>query len=148
VYLTFAIREAVECKNGGAMRKVVLFFCLIIFMGCASTMTRYGYNLQSLSTNSQCEIPIKKNFPYKRDEVEILGSIKAGDSGFSVKCGEAYVLNQFRQEACALGADLINITDESRFDILSTCYRAKAEFLRFKDREKVKRLVSDPMYIR
>jgi len=58
------------------------------------------------------------------------------------------VLNQFRQEACALGADLINITDESRFDILSTCYRAKAEFLRFKDKEKVKCLASDPIYVR
>ena len=132
------------------MRKIVLLFSLIMVMGCSSTMTRYGYKLQSLSINkdTQCTIPIKNNFPYKKDEVEILGSIRAGDSGFSVKCGEAYVLKQFQQEACALGADLINIIDESRFDILSTCYRAKAEFLRFKDRGKVKNLVSDPLFVR
>lgn len=132
------------------MRKIVLLISLIVFIGCSSTMTRYGYNLQNLPANkdTKCNIPIKKNFPYKKEEVEILGSIRAGDSGFSVKCGEAYVLKQFHQEACALGADLINIIDESRFDILSTCYRAKAEFLRFKEREKVKNLVSDPLYVR
>ena len=132
------------------MQKIVLLLSLIMFMGCASTMTRYGYNLQNIPINkdAQCSIPIKKNFPYKKDEVEILGSIRAGDSGFSVKCGEAYVLKQFQQEACALGADLINIIKESRFDILSTCYRAKAEFLRLKDREKAKNLVSDPLYVR
>ena len=127
-----------------------MLFSVIVFIGCSSTMTRYGYNLQSLPINkdAQCTIPIKKNFPYKKDEVEILGSIRAGDSGFSVKCEEAYVLKQFQQEGCALGADLINIIDESRFDILSSCYRAKAEFLRFKDREKFKNLVSDPLYVR
>lgn len=132
------------------MQKFTLLFSLIVLTGCASTMTRSGYGLKNLQINkdSQCSVPIKNNFPYKKDEVEILGSIRAGDSGFSVKCGEAYVLKQFQLEACALGADLINIIAESRFDVLSTCYRAKAEFLRFKGREKVKNLVSDPLYIR
>ena len=132
------------------MKRIVLLLSLILFMGCSSTMTRHGYNLQNLPANkdAQCNISIKKNFAYNKEEVEILGSIRAGDSLFSVQCGEAYVLKQFQQEACALGADLINIIDERRFDIFSTCYRAKAEFLRFKDREKVKNLVSDPLYIR
>lgn len=132
------------------MQKIVFLFTFAIFMGCSSTMTRQGYNLQNLpaNSNSQCNVPIKKKFPYEKEEVDILGKIRAGDSGFSVKCGEAYVLKQFQHEACALGADLINITDESRFDILSSCYRARAEFLRFKDREKAKKLVSDPLYVR
>lgn len=132
------------------MRRIILFFSLIMFIGCSSTMTRYGYSPQRLPINAdtKCNIPIKRNFSYEKNEVEILGSIKAGDSGFSVKCGEAYVLNQFQREACALGADLVNIINESRFDLLSTCYRAKAEFLRFKDREKVRNLASDPIYIR
>ena len=132
------------------MQKIILFFSLVVFVGCSSTMTRSGYTLESLPVNkdAQCGILIKKNFQYKKEEVEILGSIKAGDSGLSVKCGEAYVLKQFQQEACALGADLINIMNESRLDILSSCYRAKAEFLRFQDREKVKNLVSDPLYVR
>ena len=112
------------------MRKIVLLFCFIMSIGCSSTMTRYGYDLKSLAIKEgvQCVIPIKRNFSYKKEEVKILGSIKAGDSGFSVKCGEAYVLKQFQQEACALGADLVNIIDESRFDILSTCYRKRGRF--------------------
>ena len=39
-----------------------------------------------------------------------------------------------------LGADVINITDERLPDILSTCYRAKAEFIRLKDRQEVEGL--------
>ncbi len=132
------------------MRVIILFFTIIFLTGCASAITRYGYNLQDIPQKDSyvgCDIPIKRNFQYKKDGVEILGSIKAGDTGFSVKCGKAYVLGVFQQEACALKADLINITDESGFDILSTCYRAKADFLRFKDREKAKNLESDPVYI-
>jgi len=46
-----------------------------------------------------------------------------------------------------LGADVINITQEKQPNPLtSTCYRAKAEFLRFKNREKAKNLVSDAKY--
>lgn len=117
--------------------------------GCASVMTRYGYELKDIPKRDAslgCSIPVKKNFQYHRDDVEVLGSIKAGDSGLSFECGKGYVLGIFRQEACALGADLINITYERNLDIWSSCYRAKADFLRFKDRTKVSVLESDPDY--
>ena len=52
----------------------------------------------------------------------------------------------FCKEACALGADLVNVTDEKQPDFWSTCYRAKAEFLHFKDREEAKVLLSDAKY--
>ncbi len=132
------------------MRKTLLFLSLVMFVGCASSMKRTGYNVKDLpvKTDAQCNIPIKRSLTYKNEEVDVLGTIQAGDSGFSVKCGEAYVLKQFQQEGCALGADLVNILDEKRIDILSSCYRAKAEFVRFKDREKAKSLASDPLYVR
>ena len=131
--------------------RIFLFFTIILLAGCSSAIKRYGYDLQDMPNKdkySNCIIPIKKDFQYNKDEVEILGSIKAGDTLFSVQCGEVYVLNIFQEEACALGADLINITFERRMDIWSSCYRATAEFLRLKDKEKVKNLVSDPVYVR
>ena len=127
-------------------QKIFLFFAILVFAGCSSVITRRGYSLQDIQNKEKypgCNIPVKKKFQYDKNEVEVLGEIKAGDSGFSVTCGETHVLNIFRQEACALGADLINITSEHRLDIASSCYRARAEFLRFKDREKAKNLESD-----
>ena len=133
----------------GNMRTLILLIVIISLTGCASVMTRYGYDLQSIPNRNAhlgCSIPIKRDFRYNKDEAEILGSIKAGDTGFSLECGKGYVLGIFRQEACALGADLINITYERGLDLWSSCYRAKADFLRLKDREKVKTLESDVAY--
>lgn len=128
---------------------IFLFFVLISLMGCASKITRYGYTLQDIPDRNKClgyHIAIKKDFVYNKEEVESLGEIKAGDSGVSIDCSEGYVLNLFRQEACALKADLINIIYERNIDLWSSCYRARAQFLRLKDRGKVKLLDSDAQY--
>jgi hypothetical protein len=76
----------------------------------------------------------------------VLGSIQAYDTGFSTYCDEAYILEIFCEDACTLGADVINITEEHQPDMVSSCYRARAQFLRFKDREKAKGLLSDAKY--
>ncbi len=128
------------------MRKLLfIFLCFELFflVGCAPKITRYGYTFQDIQNknqNSNCFVPIKKNFVYDKEEVVILGEILSGDSGVSTDCNEGHVLNIFRQEACALKADLINIIYERNTDLWSSCYRAKAQFLRFKDRGKVKNL--------
>lgn len=125
------------------MLNIFIFFSFFLLVGCAAKITRYGYTIQDIQNNTQysgCFMPIKKDFTYNKEEVEILGEILAGDTGFSTDCNEGHVLNVFRQEACALKADLINIIYERNTDIWSSCYRAKAQFLRFKDRGKVKNL--------
>jgi hypothetical protein len=132
-------------------RLVSIFLCFVIFFltGCSSVITRTGYTLQDIPNRDKycgCYVPIKKDFVYNKNEVEILGEIKSGDSGFTLECGKGHTLNLFRQEACALKADLINITYERDIDLLSTCYRAKAQFLRFKDRAKAKNIESDLEY--
>jgi hypothetical protein len=81
------------------------------------------------------------------NEVVVLGTIHDYDTGFSIQCDEAYVLDIFCREGSMLGADIININEEKQPSVwTSSCYRAKAEFLRFKDREKAKDLVSDAKY--
>ena len=131
-------------------RNLPFFLLLSISLaGCASVITRQGYDLKDIPNRNAhlgCSIPIKKDFQYNKNEVEILGSIKSGDTGFSLECGKGYVLGIFRQEACALGADLINITYERGLDLWSSCYRAKADFLRLRDRDKTKSLGSDVAY--
>lgn len=131
------------------MKILSLIFATLVLSGCASQITRYGYKSQSLQNidirNSQ--VAIKNNFVYNKGDVEILGKIKARDAGFAVRCGEEYVLGIFCSEAHALGADIINIIWERQPNPWgSSCYRAEAEFLRLKNREKVAGLSSDPQY--
>ena len=128
---------------------VVLSSAVIFVSGCASAIKRTGYQLsegQSAKRLERCPVAIQCNANHEKTNVEVLGSINASDTGFSVDCDEAYVLDIFCKEACALGADLVLITEEKQPDFWSTCYRARAEFLRFKDRDKAKDLFSDARY--
>ncbi len=111
---------------------------LLLLFGCDAQITREGYKAEDLGETSQpdCCVAIKNNININREEVEVLGKIKASDTGFSTACDEEYVLDIFGEDACALGADIINIVEEEQPDYFwSTCYRAKAEFLRLKDRQ-------------
>ena len=128
----------------------LLFLPLLLSLGCASKITRYGYTVQDMPDRDKylgCSMPIKKNFSYSKEDVEVLGELLSGDSGVSLNCGKGYVLGLLRQEACALKADLINIIYERNMDLWSSCYRAKAQFLHFKDRELATNLKSDTEYL-
>jgi hypothetical protein len=58
-----------------------------------------------------------------------------------------YVLGIFRKDACGLGADIVNIREEKQPSFWwSTCYRAKADLLRCKDKNFLAQIKSDPQY--
>ena len=125
---------------------VICFF--FVLASCASTIGREGYKLDGFAGREKdcANIIVIKSLNYNPELVEIVGKISASDSGFSVTCSEEYVIENFKKDACAVGADLINITKESHPDFWSTCYRAKAELLRIKDREMLSKLKSDAKY--
>ena len=121
----------------------------IFVSGCAAGIIRTGYQLpKEQDTNNAVGriIAVQRNATFDTNDVVILGFIHSYDTGFSLDCDEAYSLDIFCQEGRILGADLVNITEEKHPDWFSSCYRARAEFVRFKDREKVKSLYSDPYY--
>lgn len=59
-------------------------------------------------------------------EARHLGEVRLGDTGFSTRCSELEARNILRQEACNVGANLVNITMEQRPNLMSTCYRCSA----------------------
>src|SRR5436190_21355174 len=120
----------------------LLVLCVVtaFISGCAAGITRTGYKLPSNKTPKdldRCPITLRNNWQYDTNDVVCLGSIHDYDTGFSTECDEAYILDIFCREGCMVGANVINITEEKQPNPwTSTCYRAKAEFLRFKDGEK------------
>jgi hypothetical protein len=102
---------------------------------------RSGVQKPAPASHCQCNVPFNTN------DVVVLGTIHDYDTGFSINCDEAAILEMFCREGTMVGADIVDITWERQPNPwTSTCYRATAEFLRFKDREKAKSLVSDPWY--
>lgn len=114
--------------------------------GCAASIHRQGYTLPEDAELAACEMPIQSNAGSDLNEFELLGEVEVADSGFSTSCDEALVLHRLVLEACYLDADLINITQERRPDSQSTCYQAKAMFLRLRDRSRRAQLASDDEY--
>jgi hypothetical protein len=51
---------------------------------------------------------IVKNLDYDPQLVSVVGKISARDSGFSINCSETCVIDSFKKEACAIGADVVN----------------------------------------
>jgi hypothetical protein len=129
---------------------MVLCCALILVAGCAAGITRTGYQLpagQNSKDLPKRPIAIRNDWKYDTNDVVWLGTIHDYDTGFSTECDEAFILDLFCREGSMVGADLINITDEKQpSPWTSTCYRATADFLRFKDREKAKGLLSDAKY--
>jgi hypothetical protein len=132
--------------------QLLLLLCItaVLASGCAAGITRTGYQLpagQASKDLPKRPIAIRNNWKYDTNDVVWLGTIHDYDTGFSTECDEAFILDLFCREGCMVGADLINITDEKQPNPwTSTCYRATADFLRFKDREKAKDLLSDAQY--
>ncbi len=124
---------------------IVLISCLL---GCYASITRSGYGMNDLQTNlSPCtDIIIKKKASLPEDIATVVGKIKAEDSGFSFVCSEEYVIGIFRKDACALGANIVNVIEEKHPDFWSSCYRAEADLLRCKDKNLLANIKSDPRY--
>lgn len=121
----------------------------ILASGCAAGISRTGYarpDSQAAANLPRRPIAIQRGAKFDPDDIVVLGSIHAYDTGFSTACDEAKVLETFYKEANSVGADVINITQEKQPDFWSTCYRARAQFIRFKDRAKAANLFSDPRY--
>jgi hypothetical protein len=126
-----------------------MLILLFVVCGCAAGITRIDYKQDEsikIEDVQKCSIAIKYKAFYKEEDVEILGMITSYDQGVSIDCSEIKVLYIFYKDGCYLGADLINVIEEKYPDQKSLCYRAIAQFVRFKDRKKVYELETDSRY--
>jgi hypothetical protein len=118
----------------------------IVLSSCASSLRRTGYTPATEPAGVDCRVAFKQAFQANADEADVLGTVSASDTGFSIKCDEGYVLSRLRDDACAIGADVVSLTDERAPDFWSTCYRAKATLLRLRDRTAAETVTSDARY--
>jgi hypothetical protein len=63
---------------------------------------------------------------------DVIGTLSLTDSWFSVACGYGRMMKTNTDRACAVGADAIQFLTIDPPSWASTCYRSKANFIRFK----------------
>jgi hypothetical protein len=114
------------------MKKTIFYFILVLLISsCSHKIVRTGYQINK-SDYRNCDIAIMKNMSIT-GSMQKVGEIKLGETGFSVSCSESDAIDILKNEGCALKADVINITLEKRPDLISSCYRCRAEFYKYLD---------------
>jgi hypothetical protein len=101
--------------------------------GCTHVVIRDGYTLAHGPQGTDCAVAFVKDARIDEQRDSVIGVVKVKDSGFSFACGEDDAIEIFRKEACATGANIVNITRERRPDVLSSCYRADAQLIKIRD---------------
>lgn len=122
--------------------------CFVTLCGCSAGVSRVGYSIDEQRNMSKCNIPIKLKAYFNDGEFDKMGAISIYDYNLiSVDCDIAIALGTIKQDACYLGADVINITEEKYPDyVWSVCYRVNADFIKLHDRQQAQNIQSDPQY--
>jgi preprotein translocase subunit SecF len=127
--------------------KQIVYTLLVgfLFMSCSHRIVRTGYQIKK-SDYKNCEVVIRKKTELSDTLALKIGEIKLGETGISSACSEEHAIKILKNEACAMGADFIIITDENRPDLWSSCYRCNAGFYKYKSVKSEKIISNDVEY--
>ena len=120
-----------------------LLIALVCLTGCASapkyyTTTAATTSLRASDQLEPCRVVIQYHSKYDPAKAGVVKNRKPSGRG-----REDLVLQHFCDEACRIGADLVNIKEEKQS---GSSYFAKVEYVRFNDRDDVRKLRSDISY--
>jgi len=109
-----------------------LILISVAFNSCGFKVSRKGYKNTGIKSN--CDVKIYKNLNPSQN-LQKVGSITLNDDLFDFNCSEDDAVVLLKQEACSIGANIINITRENypTFFVDKNCYRCDAEFFILRD---------------
>ena len=117
------------------MKRLLLILPLLI-VGCATDTKLNVYSQPNGSKPIGCSLEIYRNPSFIKKPYEITASISIADTGLTlINCSREKVMKTIRDNACEVGADAVLISNKRPPDIWSTCYRADASMLVFKESE-------------
>ena len=109
-------------------KTLIIIAAALVLQACASSE-----NLQVASARpalpEDCKVRVYSPGEDRPGDYEVLGTVKFGDAGFSVSCGEDAIREAMRVEACRVGANGIIVIKEKFPSLASTCYRATADLV-------------------
>ena len=112
--------------------KLLFIILIFAFVSCGTTGSYIPLNSTYNSRPDNCELTGYMPGQVVKEETEIIGYYSVQETGFSVICSWDEVKEKIRLKACQVGSDIIQFTQIDTPSISSTCYRAKANFLKIK----------------
>lgn len=133
------------------MQKTFLKLSLILFSlslaSCSYKVSRMGYSEQETKPKSNDQkIIFKKMADIDSAAVVRVGRVELNDNGLTVNCQESDAIRQLITEAHQAGGQFVNIVEERRSDINSSCYRCLADIYRFTNDSLYDAQKSDPAF--
>lgn len=72
----------------------------------------------------------------------VLGKIKVGDSGFTIKCDYHTMTEKAKVEARKIGGNIVKITQHTPPSLASSCHRISANIIKIDDLESLKKITT------
>jgi len=108
------------------------FFALLLLAACSPRVnTSISKTYPPLDYKEEVKV-FSLVDKYPENAIEI-GTVKVGDSGFSVKCGYDLALDNIKLQARKAGGNAVKITEHKPPDFLSSCHRITAKILRIEN---------------
>lgn len=108
---------------------IFLSACLVVLSACAPKMsTNISHRYAPLDYREEVQV-LEIDDPDPND-FEVLGTVKLGDTGFSVDCGREEVIDKAKMEARKVGGNGIKIIKHTLPDFASSCHRITANIIK------------------
>ena len=98
---------------------------------CTPRVSVVSYDRTAAPKPAGCDLDVYSQYDDIPFLTKVLAEIDVGDTGFSVNCSADDVMEVIEEEACAVGADAIRLTNIQYPDARSTCFRTTALLLRY-----------------
>lgn len=118
------------------LKKLSILLHILFLVGCASTINT-TYSVKYPPTPAGTPITVFGLNDEAPTNSKIIGTIKIGDSGFSVNCGWDQVIEKAKKESRKIGGNAIKIETIEEPDYYSTCYRIKASILKIPEKQYI-----------
>lgn len=115
---------------------ITLFWLTLLLAGCASTV-RTTYSTKYSPTPISEPIIVYGLNDAVPANAQNIGTIKIGDSGFSVACGWNQVIEKAKNECRKIGGNGIKLISVYEPDFSSTCYRITAYVLKSPEKQYI-----------
>lgn len=122
------------------MKKILLSGIILpLIISCAPKVTSNLINYSFSESNSELDVIVLNQNEIVPENSKLIGNIKINDTGFSRNCGYNEVIEEARLAARKSGANIVALTEIKTPDIISTCYRIKANLYRNLDSKYIDR---------
>ncbi len=113
-----------------------LFGIMILLLGCAPRVT-INIDGEQSPLDFREDVWVLNIDETVPEGAQFIGTVKVGDSGFTIDCDYQAVIEKAEMEARKAGGNLIKITEHKLPDLASNCHRITAKIYNLKDIDQV-----------